>query len=79
MRRREKEGGSAQVRSCHVEDGVGGGGLASAGHAAGRDGQRSSLCGNAREGKGRRGGSGQGGSRLGRCHGPAQAHSADFD
>jgi hypothetical protein len=50
------------------------------GHTTGVGGRRSALRGSTREaGDEGGGGSGQGGSRLGYCHGPTQAHSADFD
>jgi hypothetical protein len=75
--RREK-GGSGAPRG--EKDGGGGSGRP-AGRAASGGGWRSARHGSA--GAGAKGVCGEGGSRggprLGRCHGPAQAHSADFD
>jgi hypothetical protein len=73
-------GGSARVRSCHAEDGVGG----LAGCGTGRGAWPAWVggghpCTATRARAGDEGGSNRGGPRLGRCHGPAQAHSADFD
>jgi hypothetical protein len=68
VRARPREGGirrgSAQVRSRHVEDDMGG--------------WRSSLCGSTREGRGQGGGSGHSRPQLGRCHGPAQSAQLQF-
>jgi hypothetical protein len=55
----------------------GGGSSHPVGRAADGGGRRSARCGSS--GAGAKGGSGRGGPRLGHCHGPAPAHSADFD
>jgi hypothetical protein len=47
-----------------------------AGRAADGGAWRSAQCGSVRAGAK---GSSRGGPRLGHCHGPTQAHSADFD
>jgi hypothetical protein len=55
----------------------GGGSSHPVGRATDGGGRWSARCGSS--GAGAKGGSDRGGPRLGHCHGPAPAHSADFD